>query len=334
VDVGGSATMSLTVDAGQPVLATMQANASIRIVRWEDSAWKDLGTVPAADVAQFKLLGGLHGPALWVAPEQGAGKLHFDNDGDWSQPRALEIAGKAPTPAAPLRAITVAGGTNVRLVFGGPNGQLLEQAFSMRAPGEVRTLGSVTPLPALSGPIDPLPLRWLTTAAAAMLMMVVIGSARRGPPPQAIAQLTPAPLAMRFMAGMIDALPLAVAVIMLLRDITTPDPSLDEIAAAIGPTYYIAIGIYLLHTWATEWLTGRTIGKFIFGLSVVTLDGQKPSAVQFVVRNLLRLVDVMIVVPLMLVIFSPLRQRVGDIAARTVVVLDAASSPPDAEDLE
>jgi uncharacterized RDD family membrane protein YckC len=133
---------------------------------------------------------------------------------------------------------------------------------------------------------------------------------------------------MRFMAGMIDALPLAVAVIMLLRDIKTPDPSLDEIAAAIGPSYYVAIGIYLLHTWVTEWLTGRTIGKFIFGLSVVTLDGGKPSAVQMLVRNLLRLVDVTIVVPLMLVIFSPLRQRVGDIAARTVVVLDGGIGPP------
>src|SRR6185503_11601291 len=130
---------------------------------------------------------------------------------------------------------------NVRLVFGGPKEQLLEQAFSVRAPNEVHTLGNVTPLPSLPGPIDPLPLRWLTTAAAAMLMMVVIGSARRGAPPPAVAQLAPAPLAMRFMAGMIDALPLAVAVIMLLRDIKTPDPSLDEIAAAIGPSYYIAI---------------------------------------------------------------------------------------------
>jgi len=43
--------------------------------------------------------------------------------------------------------------------------------------------------------------------------------------------------------------------------------------------------VYLLHTLITELITDRTIGKMIFGLRVVGLDGNRPSRGAIIVRQ-------------------------------------------------
>ena len=56
-------------------------------------------------------------------------------------------------------------------------------------------------------------------------------------------------------------------------------------------------------------------------LRVISLDGKPPTRGQMVTRNLLRLIDAgLIFLPVLLVPFSPLRQRAGDTAAGTVVI--------------
>src|SRR5581483_6764373 len=77
---------------------------------------------------------------------------------------------------------------------------------------------------------------------------------------------------------------------------------------------------------------GRTLGKWIFGLRVASLDGKPPTRGQFLTRNLLRVVDAgLYFLPALLVPFSPLRQRPGDTAAGTVVV--SGSPDPEAADI-
>jgi len=72
-----------------------------------------------------------------------------------------------------------------------------------------------------------------------------------------------------------------------------------------------------------EALFGMTLGKKMMGLRVVGLDGERLTLKAAVLRNVLRIVDglpVAYIVGIIAVESSPLRQRVGDRLARTLVV--------------
>jgi uncharacterized RDD family membrane protein YckC len=94
--------------------------------------------------------------------------------------------------------------------------------------------------------------------------------------------------------------------------------------------FYVGCGIYLVYVIAAELLFGKTLGKWFFGLQIVGLDGKRPPLVALLVRNLLRLVDLALMwLPLAMVLFSPLRQRVGDLAAGTLVVQTVEPPKPE-----
>ena len=82
--------------------------------------------------------------------------------------------------------------------------------------------------------------------------------------------------------------------------------------------------IYLSYLVGTEWLTGSTLGKYIMGLRVVMDSGQSLSFWAALVRNLVgffeRLPQFAVFVAMPMIIFSPRRQRLGDILSRTFVV--------------
>lgn len=89
-------------------------------------------------------------------------------------------------------------------------------------------------------------------------------------------------------------------------------------------------GLCCLYSLVTEWLTGRTAGKALFNLRVATIAGAKPGLLQSLVRNLMKLI-VLLIPPLILFVFmNPLRQRLGDQAACTIVVL--VDDEPDRND--
>lgn len=81
---------------------------------------------------------------------------------------------------------------------------------------------------------------------------------------------------------------------------------------------------------------GQTPGKKILGLRVMDERGLKLRPAQVVIRNLLRFVDML---PLfyavggMVSLFNSRSQRLGDLAAGTVVVRSVKSSPPDVESI-
>ncbi len=74
-----------------------------------------------------------------------------------------------------------------------------------------------------------------------------------------------------------------------------------------------------------EGLTGRTLGKLLFGLKVVDQNGRNPGLLKAIIRTIVRLVDVN---PLLMggvpagiaVLASKKRQRLGDMAAGTYVL--------------
>jgi uncharacterized RDD family membrane protein YckC len=88
---------------------------------------------------------------------------------------------------------------------------------------------------------------------------------------------------------------------------------------------------------ATEWFwRGQTIGKRLIGLRVMDEHALHLEFSQIVVRNLLRFVDAL---PLFYLVggaacfFSRYSQRLGDLAANTIVVRDLKPSQPDLNQL-
>ena len=74
----------------------------------------------------------------------------------------------------------------------------------------------------------------------------------------------------------------------------------------------------------SEWRWGQTIGKNATGIEVRSADGSSRLAYgQASIRNLLRLVDIFVIGEL-LVAATKSRQRLGDKAAKTVVVRRAS----------
>jgi uncharacterized RDD family membrane protein YckC len=140
-----------------------------------------------------------------------------------------------------------------------------------------------------------------------------------------------APYGRRFLAAVIDALPVLgtlVVVFMNLSPEQRENMDMDAVATAAKWPRYIATGVYVFHTLLTEVTWGWTIGKKLVGLRVTLLDGTAPSRGSMVWRNVLRIVDVAMVFPALLVFITPLRQRVGDVAAETIVVVRGPVKTP------
>ena len=100
------------------------------------------------------------------------------------------------------------------------------------------------------------------------------------------------------------------------------------------------LGFFVLPTaygFLFEWYgRGRTIGKRLLRLRVVDAHGLKLTFGQVVIRNLLRAVDFMPALYFLgglSCLLSPRCQRLGDIAAGTVVVRQSKSQEPDLRQL-
>jgi len=85
--------------------------------------------------------------------------------------------------------------------------------------------------------------------------------------------------------------------------------------------------VFLLYLVGFEGVVGATPGKFILGVRVRGVAGKPCSFGQALVRNILRIVDGLAVYLLGLIValVTKRKQRVGDLAARTLVVREAHS---------
>jgi uncharacterized RDD family membrane protein YckC len=79
---------------------------------------------------------------------------------------------------------------------------------------------------------------------------------------------------------------------------------------------------FLLYFVILESYYQATLGKMLFGLRVVTLDGGKPDVLAHAVRGMSRLPEaLMLMIPYLVVIpFSQRKQRFGDVITETLVV--------------
>lgn len=104
-------------------------------------------------------------------------------------------------------------------------------------------------------------------------------------------------------------------------------------AVSVAGFFVISIVYAILLEW--RW-RGQTIGKRLFGLRVVDIHGLRLRLPQIVLRNLLRVVDMLPLLYLVggiTAIFSRNSQRLGDMAATTVVTRERKLEIPDIDQI-
>jgi uncharacterized RDD family membrane protein YckC len=103
----------------------------------------------------------------------------------------------------------------------------------------------------------------------------------------------------------------------------------------LPPALFLAgllVGNLAVDVWVPYRTGGRTPGMRLLGLRIVTEWGGTPRLGAYALRWLLQPVDGFFfgLTGLLVMIFSPRHQRVGDLVARTLVVRVTAGAPPPA----
>jgi uncharacterized RDD family membrane protein YckC len=146
----------------------------------------------------------------------------------------------------------------------------------------------------------------------------------------------------RFTAFSLDLLilaPIWVPMLYALWRSGAPDLSASEQLVVrqdtqSGPLFWggaMVGAVFGLYAGILEILMGQTFGKRIVGCRVVREDGEPCDARAVFVRNILRVVEFHFMALVLLVLFTPARQRLGDLLARTIVVEPRLGPPPQAD---
>jgi uncharacterized RDD family membrane protein YckC len=150
------------------------------------------------------------------------------------------------------------------------------------------------------------------------------GHANKG---QRIAGMEPEGVALRFVALLIDGVPLLVfALILALMSGGTSTSSTNGTHTADfqvgGGGFLVWLLIVFVYYVSCEVLLGGTLGKLVLRLRVVDEEGSAISWGASVVRNLMRIVDGLFfyLIGAIAIWSSPAQQRLGDRAAHTYVV--------------
>ena len=124
----------------------------------------------------------------------------------------------------------------------------------------------------------------------------------------------------RILAFLVDGLIIVTYVVVVSILLASALPQLEN---EIG--YYMALGLgpFLYHLLWETFYDGRSPGKALLKTRVVRLDGTRPRFSNYLVRWLLRLIDISIAsggVAVVTILFNGKGQRLGDLAAGTTVI--------------
>lgn len=127
----------------------------------------------------------------------------------------------------------------------------------------------------------------------------------------------------RIFATLIDGVLLSLILNILGRvfDVAVPTGTLDLTTLSFDGSLLTAVVVLAYYIVLEGWF-GRTAGKFVTGIRVVGEDGNRPGFVSALVRTLLRIIDGILayLVAFIIVVNSSRRRRLGDMAAKTLVV--------------
>lgn len=136
----------------------------------------------------------------------------------------------------------------------------------------------------------------------------------------------------RFFAAALDYTILSVLLLPLAVGTSETLAAAESLLATVlfVMVSYVCIAAYHL---LFEWLwNGQTPGKRWLGLRIVQADGQPVTGRAIVIRNLVRLGDYLPVfygVGIVALLLTPRTQRLGDLAARTIVIYERPLALPE-----
>lgn len=140
-------------------------------------------------------------------------------------------------------------------------------------------------------------------------------------------EFTSAPFAKRLLAWVIDFVILILySVIVKMSIASGPSPSSGDLSAQYNISFLMLI-LYtpalVYHLLCELYMNGQSVGKRIMGLQVISEDGKRPATYQYLLRWLLRMVDMGLTLGFVAFIVSVATrkgQRLGDLAAGTLVI--------------
>jgi uncharacterized RDD family membrane protein YckC len=139
----------------------------------------------------------------------------------------------------------------------------------------------------------------------------------------------------RALAWAVDAVAIAAGGILVNQVAKFISNASPDLASAFSVVTYFVVSI--LYAIVLEWRwRGQTIGKRLFGLRVMDVHGLRLQLPQIALRNLLRFVDMLpslYLVGGLTVVFSRNAQRLGDMAANTIVTRERRDAMPDLESI-
>jgi uncharacterized RDD family membrane protein YckC len=132
----------------------------------------------------------------------------------------------------------------------------------------------------------------------------------------------------RILATILDVIFMIIyaVIIMVIFGVSVSNAStFYEENAYLMATIFIILGlpVLLYHFLSETFMNGQSFGKKIIGIKVVKLDGTQPGIGSYLLRSLLRIIDMQSMtglVALISVAVSEKSQRLGDMAAGTTVI--------------
>lgn len=320
----GAADPSLAIVEGVPVAAVREGEKSVGIYRSSGGGRAAAVVETPNPIVTFKLVGGGPVAVLWTVEADGAARLHWLTSSGTKSVAVDVGAASGRTSSTAAYAIE-----RVRVVYS--DGLALSERTYDPLTGAPSGAGKILlPRPTAGSQV----LQWLQSLLPLLLLFTIISSLRRRREMRETMQtadpLPLAPFGRRLLAGTIDSVPVIAAGVMLIVWEKRAELAGEPFFTARSQVALLAgLAAYLLHTAVSEVAFGRTIGKVVCGLRVVGLQGERPTVGALLTRNVLRLIDLsMMFFPLVLVLYSPLRQRAGDVAAGTLVVLNKPRTEP------
>jgi uncharacterized RDD family membrane protein YckC len=304
---------SLLVTSGR-VIAAIAARGGESVLFDIDKRTGQLNGSDSFPGASVTLLEGARSEPLALVRTGNAARLVSVDDSD----RGVDLQ----LPVNPAAAIGSSLGYLRQLSVDADN-KVLEQRLTW----DGKPVGSPDAVKLLAAPDAAPPwANMLNVAVIAMLVVTIMASYRQRDEVRDTMARRDRPRAARFWvrisAATVDVLPVLIGGFVYWTKLE-PDEIVSTTLLTTAPGI-AGFAVYLLHTTVSELIFRRTLGKWIFGLAVVDLHGERPKAGAILIRNALRVVDIALMLPfllpILLVLFSPLGQRAGDAAAGTVVI--------------
>lgn len=321
--------ISLVIQKSRPLIAYKNSTGGITILRLnaDGKTWSPAGAIRASfPVRKLKLMAARDKLIAWAVGENGVGAFYFppENqaaaDGGWRE-QLLSV----PATVNVMDVSATVAGDELHLFIIRPDEEFVEQKYSLGGKEQPHSLAE---LPPPTNPDETTLKELFNWGLLGLLMVVTLVTANKGGPTEIVTvdkiDFPVASFGLRLAAGMIDLWPAYVWGIVVVHHfhngVKLSQLYTDRFSVQAD---FIFAAIYLLHMVIGEIIWGKTLGKWCVGLKVVAMNGSRAPIGSIVLRNLLKMIEevpVLLGFPLIVIFFNPLRQRIGDFAAGTVVI--------------